>query len=223
MTLFRQIQHWLELTYSAIELNLELCLIGPDRCRDLTRLSGGPGRALDGDGRIFLQPTGDLLRMAIFYAPPLIDELERNDPRHGINERNIAPLITFIEEIVHGVHAALCFREGRRNLACEEFACAMEAQGKVDTYLVLMKLARLLCGTAPVSEDSRTWLRAQVFDPAEAEAFAHPQLRLRYAAATMVAERFVDRLHAIPLPERPTELRRFRTLSWREKAELAGD
>ncbi|HSI84348.1 MAG: hypothetical protein ACAI35_24095 [Candidatus Methylacidiphilales bacterium] len=219
MTLFRQIQHWLERTYCAIELNLEHCLITPDRCRDLTRQSGGLAQAMEGDGRIFLQPTGNRLRMAIFYAPPLIDELERNDPRQSINERNIAPLITFIEEIVHGVHAALCFREGERDLAGEHFACAMEAQAKVDTFLVLMKLARSLCG-AQVPDDARGWLRAQVFDDGH-EHMSHPQLRMRYAMATAVASRFVDRLHGIPLEERPTELRRFRTLSWPAKAEMA--
>ena len=114
MTLLREIQLLLERTYAAVPVNLEHCLIGESRCATLTRLAGPAAADLAPAGRTFLRQEGEALHLAIFYSGPVIAELETNDPRRTINERNIAPLITFIEEIAHGVQAALLFLEGER-------------------------------------------------------------------------------------------------------------
>ena len=109
MTLLREIQLLLERTYAPVPINLEHCLIGDGRCAALTRLAGPSAVGLAPQGRTFLRQENGVLRLAIFYAAPVIAELEANDPRRALNERNIAPLITFIEEIAHGVQAALLF------------------------------------------------------------------------------------------------------------------
>ncbi len=105
MTLLREIQTLLERTYAPVSINLESCLIGESRCAVLNRLAGERAVHLAPGGRTFLRQAGDSLYVAIFYARPVIAELEANDPRRTLNERNISAFITFIEEIAHGIQA----------------------------------------------------------------------------------------------------------------------
>jgi hypothetical protein len=112
MTLLAEIQTLLERTYAPVSINLESCLIGESRCAALNRMAGENSAQLAPGGRTFLRQAGDSLYVAIFYSRPVIAELEANDPRQALNERNISALITFIEEIAHGVHASLLPHEG---------------------------------------------------------------------------------------------------------------
>jgi len=135
MTLLREIQLLLERTYAPVPINLESCLIGESRCAVLNQLAGEDAVHLAPGGRTFLRQAGDSLYVAIFYSRPVIAELEANDPRQALNERNISALITFIEEIAHGVQAALLFQEGERGIQSEAYARNLETQARVDTYL----------------------------------------------------------------------------------------
>ncbi len=218
MTLFREIERLLERTYSSTDLQLEQCLIGTSRCYDLSRQAGRSAENLSNRGRIFLRPGGENLRLAIFYAPDLIHELEQNDPRRALNERNIGALITFIEEIAHGVQVALLFLAGERHFESEDFACNLEAQAKVDTYLVLAKLSRLLAGRR-VPLRVKRWLESQLFDESYAN-FHSLQLRNRYGKAQRVAKAFLEYLKTVPLKKRQSALCQFRTSSWQEKVEF---
>jgi len=215
MTLLREIQLLLERTYAPVPINLELCLIGDGRCAALTRQAGRSADGLAPAGRTFLRREGDALHLAIFYAAPVIAELEANDPRRAINERNIAPLITFIEEIAHGVQAALLFLEGERAIETEAYACNLEAQARVDTYLVLSKLAALL-GDGEIPQRVGAWLQRQVFDGGYRR-FANATLRNRYHAAERCARAFLRRLRRVPLADRLGILREFRAMSWDAK------
>lgn len=215
MTLISQIQSLLERTYAEAGVNLEECVIGPGRCQILTQLAGASARQLSPLGRTFLRQVGDQLYVAIFYAEPIIIELERNDPREAINERNIAPLITFIEEIAHGVQAALLFQEGERDLASESFARNLEVQAKIDTYLVLTKFAHLFCGS-PIPKKVLHWFHEQLFD----ESFRHfesERLRARYRVTQELAQDFLEHLKTVPIKKRQAVLREFRALPWNEK------
>jgi hypothetical protein len=158
MTLLREIQLLLERTYAPVPINLEACIIGEGRCAALNRLAGEHAAQLAPAGRTFLRQAGDSLYVAIFYARPVIAELEANDPRQTLNERNIPALITFIEEIAHGVQAALLFNEGEREIDSEAYARNLETQARVDTYLVLCKFAQMLCGE-PIPRAVGAWLR----------------------------------------------------------------
>jgi hypothetical protein len=218
MTLLYQIQRLLERTYADIGINLEHCLIGPVRCADLTKLAGPEAEKLSADGKTFLRLIGDRLYLAIFFSDPIIAELEKNDPRQSLNERNIAPLITFVEEIAHGVQAALLFTEGEREIGSESFIRNLECQAKVDVYLVLSKFAYLLCGS-PLPKRVRRWLQRQVFDESHRQ-FDNENLRERYRVTQEVAWNFISRLQRLPLTRRQAELRRFRALSWPDKAEM---
>lgn len=215
MTLLREIQLLLERTYAPVPVNLELCLIGHRRCEALTRRAGPDAAGLAPGGRIFLRQEKGALYLAIFYAAPVIAELEENDPRRAINERNIAPLITFIEEIAHGVQAALLFLEGERAIGTESYARNLETQARVDTYLVLSKFAALL-GGGEIPRRAGAWLRGQVFDDGYRR-FGNATLRERYHAAQLCARAFLRRLRRIPVPERIRVLREFRAMNWDAK------
>jgi hypothetical protein len=215
MTLLREIQMLLERTYAPVPINLEACVIGESRCAVLNRLAGQEAEYLAPAGRTFLRQAGDSLYVAIFYSRPVIAELEANDPRHALNERNISALITFIEEIAHGVQAALLFNEGEREIDSEAYARNLEMQARIDTYLVLCKFAHLICGE-PIPRRVGSWLRRQLFDDSHRR-FETPQLRARYGAAQRCALGFLRHLRRVPLAQRRETLREFRALSWSEK------
>ena len=221
MTLLREIQTLLERTYAPVAINLETCLIGESRCAVLNRMAGEDALHLAPAGRTFLRQAGDSLYVAIFYSRPVIAELEANDPRLALNERNISPLITFIEEIAHGVQAALLFHEGERAIDTEAYARNLETQARIDTYLVLSKFAHLLCGKGEIPPSVGAWLRRQVFDKSYRR-FGNPRLRHRYGAAQKCALAFLRRLRRVPLDSRHDTLREFRALSWRDKLVFVG-
>jgi hypothetical protein len=218
MTLLREIQLLLERTYAPVPINLEACVIGESRCAALNRLAGEQAGQLAPAGRTFLRQAGDSLYVAIFYARPVIAELEANDPREALNERNIPALITFIEEIAHGVQAALLFNEGEREIESEDYARNLETQARIDTYLVLCKFAQMLCGE-PIPRAVGSWLRRQLFD-ASHRRFSTPQLRARYGAAQRCALGFLSHLRRVPLSDRHHVLRKFRALNWPRKLEF---
>ena len=218
MTLLREIQTLLERTYAPVSINLESCLIGEGRCAALNRQAGESAAHLAPGGRTFLRQAGDSLYVAIFYARPVIAELEANDPRQALNERNISALITFIEEIAHGVQAALLFREGEREIDSEAYARNLETQARIDTYLVLSKFAHLICGE-PIPRRVGAWLRRQLFDSSHRR-FPTPHLRARYGAAQSCALGFLRHLRRVPLHERHETLREFRALNWPGKREF---
>ncbi len=215
MTLLREIQLLLERTYASIPINLEHCLIGESRCAALTRLAGPAAFDLAPGGRTFLRHEGGALHLAIFYSAPLIAELECNDPRRVLNERNIAPLITFVEEIAHGVQAALLFLEGEREIGTEAYARNLETQARVDTYLVLSKFAQLL-GGGDIPRRVGAWLRRQVFDGGHRRCQT-ALLRHRYGVTERCAQDFLHHLRRIPDAERVQILRAFRAMNWTQK------
>jgi hypothetical protein len=218
MTLLREIQLLLERTYAPVPINLETCVIGENRCAALNRLVGEDALHLASGGRTFLRQAGDSLYVAIFYSRPVIEELETNDPRRALNEHNISALITFIEEITHGVQAALLFQEGKRVIDNEDYACNLETQARVDTYLVLSKFAQVICGDR-IPRRVGSWLRRQLFDTSHRR-FTASHLRLRYGATQKCALAFLRHLRHVPLSDRTQVLRKFRSLAWSEKLQF---
>jgi len=221
MTLLREIQTLLERTYAPVSIDLESCIIGESRCAVLNRMAGESASHLAPGGRTFLRQAGDSLYVAIFYSRPVIAELEANDPRQALNERNISALITFIEEIAHGVQAALLFHEGEREIESEAYARNLETQARIDTYLVLSKFVHLLCGKGKIPPSVGVWLRRQVFDKSHRR-FTHPRLRDRYRAAQRCALGFLRHLRRVPLANRHHTLREFRALNWSDKLAFVG-
>lgn len=218
MTLLAEIQGVIERTYSPAGVNLEDCLIPRGRSRELA------ARAVDGavlaeEACTFLRLDGGNLRIAIFFAPELIETLEREDPRESLSHRNVRALISFMEEITHGVHAALAFRRGRRRWDTEAFACGLEAQARVDVYFLLLRFVRLITGG--VEEAARDWVREAVFAGERAPG-GPPRLVRRYERAGQIARAFTARVDALPSGERSAAIRAFHAAPLSAKARMAG-
>jgi hypothetical protein len=220
MTFLREIQELLERTYWKTGVNLEDCVVGRNRAAQLSRLSRQPAEILSSSGRTFLRLADNRLYMGIYYADSVIEQLERNDPRRVLNHHNITPLITFIEEISHGVAAARMFQRGRRRFGHEAVLRNLEAQAKVDTYLVLSRLAHRLLGADSVPRAVGRWLERQVFDTSFRR-FGSRQLRERYAVSQRVARSFICHLRKVPATRRQEALRAFHRRSWRGKLRYA--
>ncbi|MEM6821204.1 MAG: hypothetical protein AAF558_04525 [Verrucomicrobiota bacterium] len=208
MTFLAECQGVLEKIYRPAGVNLERCVIGPNRFSDLVRDSGIDPNQFSGRAFTFLRPDRRQLRMALYYDPEIIKVLEHEDPRLSISHRNVAELIDFTEEITHGVHSALAFSDGVRAFEAESFACALEIQAKVDVYLMILRALKALVGDE-LGEDAVQWLKAQVLD-----GYGYSEmpfiLARRYRMAVEIAGRFIEALFQLEAKQRLEWLRKFR-------------
>ena len=218
-TLFSEIQRLFERTYARVGINLEDCLIDRQRCGQLSRLAGASARELSELARTFLRRADDQLYVGIYYSRWLIEQLEKHDPRQGLNDANIRSLISFVEEINHALHAALHFQRGVREIHCEDFARNLELQAQVDTYLVLLLFVAFFRRTQKVSRTDRRWLRFHLFSREHAHAYADPNLRGRYLETGELAERYTLFLDALNGARRVEEIRLFHALDYTQKKE----
>jgi hypothetical protein len=218
-TLFADITRLLERTYAATGVALEDCLIGSERCGQLTRLAGAQARELSEIARTFIRHSGDNLFIGIYYSRWLIEQLEHHDPRRGLSDANIGHVIAFVEEIDHALHAALAFRRGERDITAEDFARNLELQARVDTYLVLLLFTAFFRKTQRVSRTDRRWLRFQLFQRENPNAFSDPNLRGRYMETCELAEQYTRMLDALNAARRVDEIRIFHALDYAGKKE----
>ncbi len=216
-TLFSQIQRVFERTYAQVGINLEDCLIDRQRCTQLSALAGASARELSELARTFLRRADDQLYVGIYYSRWLIEQLERHDPRAGLTDRNIRSLIMFVEEINHALHAALEFKNGRREIAAEDFARNLELQAQIDTYLVLLLFVAFFRKTQRVSRTDRRWLRFHLFTRQCPSAFHDRNLRSRYLETTELASSYTHYLDTLNGMRRLEEIRRFRSLDYDAK------
>lgn len=216
-TLFSEIQRLFERTYAQVGINLEDCLIGRQRCGQLSRLAGASARELSELARTFLRKADGQLFIGIYYSQWLIEQLEVNDPRRGLSDANIRELIAFVEEINHALHAALQFQRGVREIHTEEFARNLELQAQVDTYLVLLLFVGFFRKTQRISRTDRRWLRFHLFSKHHANAYSDPNLRGRYLETCELAERYTLCLDALNGARRVDEIRVFHSLDYQQK------
>ena len=218
-TLFADISRLLERTYASTGVALEYCLIGRERCGQLSRLAGAQARELSEFARTFLRHSGDHLFIGIYYSRWLIEQLEHHDPRRGLSDSNIGHVIAFVEEIDHALHAALAFRRGERDLTTECFARNLELQARVDTYLVLLLFVAFFRKTQRVSRADRRWLRFHLFQREDPAAFTDPNLRGRYLETGDLAARYTRMLDTLSAARRVDEIRIFHALDYAGKKE----
>jgi hypothetical protein len=216
-TLFSQIQRLFERTYAQVGINLEDCLIDRERCAQLSSLAGRSARELSELARTFLRRADNRLYVGIYYSRWLIEQLERHDPRAGLSDHNIRSLIMFVEEINHAIHAALHFKNGRREIASEDFARNLELQAQVDTYLVLLLFVAFFRKTQRVSRTDRRWLRFHLFARSCPDILSDRNLRTRYLEVTELASSYTEYLDSLNGLRRLDEIRRFRSLDYAAK------
>ncbi len=216
-TLFRDIQMLFERTYTSVGINLEDCIIDKGRCRQLTLLAGASARELSDVARTFLRRVRDELHVGIYFSSWLIEQLEKNDPRRGLSEKNIRCLIVFVEEINHALHAAIRFNAGLRDIEEESFARNLELQAMVDTYQVLLLFVAFFRGTTRLSTPDRKWLRFHLFQSQTPAAYRDRNLRERYLETTRLASIYTRFLDGLSAARRVAEIRQFHALDYPEK------
>jgi hypothetical protein len=165
---------------------------------------------------VFLRVVDDKLRLGIYYAPSVIAALEQHNPQQSLSDENLMPLLVFLEEIDHAVHATLKFRDGHRDVYSESFVRDLELQAKVDTYLMLQRFCAAFNENGTLTAADRRWLRAGVFDSA-CFAYAEPLIAERYLETNRDARRYARYLDKLTPERRTREIRRFRTLGYAAK------
>ena len=154
--------------------------------------------------RTFLRTADGQLHVGIYYSQWLIEQLERHDPRSGLNDANIRSLVAFVEEINHALHAALSFQRGVRAIGSEDYARNLELQAQVD------KAQR-------ISRTDRRWLRFHLFARHDPRAYHDPNLRGRYLETTKLTRRYTRYLDTINGLRRLEEIRAFHALDYASK------
>jgi hypothetical protein len=218
-TFFREIQHLFERTYASVGINLEDCLIDRQRCRQLSAMAGAQAAELSMLARTFLRSTGGHLRVGIYYSNWLIEQLEKHDPRAGLSDKNIRPLIAFVEEINHALHGALRFQQGEMPQPGEDYARNLELQAGVDTYLVLLLFVAFFRKPGKVTRADRRWLRFHMFESQGKRAFRDGSMRARYAETTLLAKKYTRFLESLNATRRMEEIRVFHALDYGAKRE----
>jgi hypothetical protein len=216
MTFLRQIQHLFERTYTPTGVNLEDCLIGKDRCLELSNLAGPMAHELSMEGRTFFRIVDGKLYLAIYYSPKVIEALEEHHPFHELSHHNIRPLITFIEELNHAVHASLLFMENRLEVDREDVLCNLELQAKIDTYLTLKLIITILRERRHVLVKQERWLQQCLFKQ-ESFSYRQEQLQRRYRETNRLGLKLVRFLDQMDASKRIELIRELRPLSFTAK------
>lgn len=215
MSLLAEIQHLTERIYGATGVNFEEFLISRERFLDLSHYVAA-GHELSPLARVFFRVQQRRLYVGIYYSAHLVRDLEQNDPRRGLSEKNVAAFGIFIEEVNHAIHGVLKFIEGMNNLATEDFAHDLELQAKIDTYIVLKYFLACFNASKQLEKFDRLWLRHHLFERDETN-YATPQLASRYREALRLGEKYTRFIDALPVSERIGEVRRFRAMSYSRK------
>jgi hypothetical protein len=212
MAFLRDVQRLFERTYGRqAGVDLEACVVGPQRCAELTARSDAAGHVEMSDwARFFYYVENANLRLALFYADEMIEALERRDPRRALSESNVLPLLVFTEEASHALHTTFAFGDGGPSrVAGEEFLAELELMARIDAYLLLRHFVRALA--RPFSESDLAWVRDQALTRWDVP-YDDPDLGQRYGGAARLATAFVDRLEAVAPRRQLAELRAFRAL-----------
>jgi hypothetical protein len=170
--------------------------------------------------RFFFYVEDANLRLALFYADEMIEALETRDPRRGLSDSNVLPLLVFTEEASHALHTTWAFGEGGpARLSGAEFLAELELMARIDAYLLLRHFVGALAHTLESSDIA--WVRHQALTRWDVP-YDDPGMAERYRGAAKLATAFVDRLEAAPADRRLEELRTFRALPMPAKRSRVG-
>ncbi len=218
MSLLRELQTLTERTYGhSSGVNLEKFIIGEKRFVHLSSFRHAETRELSDAARVFFRRSGESLYIALYFASSIIADLEANDPRKGLNEKNIWQFMVFIEEISHGVHGAIKFLAGHNDIRHEGFVRDLELQAKIDTYQVLKFFLAYFNPSNRLQGFDRLWIRHHLFERSSAD-YASENLKARYGETNGLGGKYTRFLDCMSSNERLQEMRRFRPMSYEAKA-----
>lgn len=212
MALLGELQTVFENTYGRTAgVELEACVVGPRRCAELAARSEGSAEMSDWARFFFYVEREATLRMALYFADPMIRALEAADPRRALSEANVTPFVVFAEEASHALHTSFAFEEsGPDRVRDPAFLVELELLARVDAYLLLCHFVRGL--TDRLTPADRAWARREAVTRWDV-GYDDPALEARYRTAARCAGEFLDRLETLEGPAaRLDALRRFRRL-----------
>ncbi len=218
MSLLRELQSLTERTYRLTSgINLEEFVIGRRRFADLSSRSAADALELSEAARVFFRRSGEALYLAMYFSEEVISHLERNDPRRGLNERNIEAFMVFIEEINHGVHGVVKFLRGETAVGEEIFVRDLELMAKIDAYQTLKFFLAYFNPSRRLENFDRMWIRYHLFERSRFD-YASPRLSRRYAEANLLGEKYTRYLDGMSPESRLAEMRRFQKMKYPAKA-----
>ena len=218
MSLLKELQQITERTYERYSgINLEDFIIGKKRFVFLSHQSRPHVRELSDVARVFFRKSGERLYLAIYFSDYVIHNLEANDPRKGLNEKNIYPFIVFVEEINHGVHTAMKFLAGETDVHQETFIRDLELLAKIDSYQVLKFFLAYFNPSNQLETFDRLWIKHHLFERANTH-YRSTLLSHRYGETNALSEKFTRYLDGMHPENRLAELRHLRGMSYPAKA-----
>jgi len=218
MSLLSDLQHITERTYQQWSgIKLEDFIIGRKRFVHLSARCHSAPNELSEVARVFFRKISDHLYLAIYFSEPLILQLEKHDPRRGLTEENIVPFMIFIEEINHGLHAAIKFQSGQHEIQKEEFIRDLELQAKIDTYQIVKFFLAYFNPTRQLEHFDRLWLRHHLFERGDYD-YRSQNLRYRYRESNWLGSKYARFVDSIPPGDRLQELKRFRRMDYSTKS-----
>lgn len=205
------LQSMIERTYGLppLEGGVAPFLIGDAGLRALYGPGGRGGDLEPGRPRLLLRRDWSGYRAVVYYPDALVRHLERHDPRHGLDDRNIDAFAMLVEELDHLLVVASRFGAGRSVRLVE-----LEMHAMVTKYLVVLHLLGRLTGRRRISEFHRVWARHHLFEKYAREPEAEAR---RYLDAARLARRYVAWLDGLSAAARHTELRRFHDRPFEEQ------
>ncbi len=161
--------------------------------------------------RTMVRHEGGLLAVSLYLPDRLVECLEENDPRQGLDEGNVDAFAVLVEELDHFLVIAERYRTGGAVTLLD-----LELHANVTKYLVLKMFVGRMRRTSRLSPADAAWIFFHLFDKAE---FAEPdpEILARYQDAARLARKYVEWFDTLPVARRPRELRRFHRLSPRSK------
>lgn len=152
--------------------------------------------------QVLLREEAGALHASVYYPDALIRTLEEHPPLKALNDENLMPFATLVEELDHLLVVA-----ERRRLGRQVSLLELELHADVSKYLVL---ARFLAGKSrKLTPRRKAWLHWQLFERHAQDNEHDPVLRERYHRARRWAVRFLRGLSPLPARERTIALRRF--------------
>jgi len=217
VSLLRQLQEITERTYRQCSgVNLENFIIGRRRYAYLSSLCGSETMQLSDIARVFFRQIGNRLGLSIYFSNQLISHLELHDPRRGLTEKNIYEFIVFIEEINHGVHGAIKFLRGDRQILREEFCRDLELMAKIDSYQALKFFLACFNPDRQLQNFDRLWIKHHLFERPRFD-YASAKLARRYAEANHLGEKYTRFLDGLASEDRVAELRHLQAMGYLDK------
>lgn len=173
--------------------------------RDLTR----PGEPM-----LLVRSLRDGHRACVYLPDRLVHDLETNDPARGVFEGNLLDFAAFVEELDHLHLLARAAEAGRPVRGVE-----LELHANVTKMLVVGLFVARTLGLPRLDAARQRVLRAHLLARGDYEG-EEEWLAVRYRDARRYGVRFLRRLRAQPVAERPHLLRRFSRAPLPQKLEL---